>query len=295
MPPSALRKGKFASRALLDLSIIHELFGVNATLYSALSIGQWAEPDDIRRAYLRQGRATLFNCGFIFTKDHSPRNLDDFPEIIRKKFQAVSIAYEVLSQAELRSYYDKHGVVYVIESPASTRRNIKSVRWESFVEEKRIIDAHPDEHSHRARPVGMEGNEQNGEDGWLEQQLQGTEEETDTFSKVDLLDSFSSWSFGSIVEKLGGRKDLLESELKFVERLHENKSLFHKEHQITVQPYQQGNAKTKDNTPALHSPCSVIFGVCTGDTNDSICGLADTFYNLLGLDDEISVPSKAAE
>merc|ERR1711957_62058 len=267
--------------------------------YHVLGIGTWARSADIRRAYLRQGKATLLNCGFTFTKDHSPRNFDDFPEITRKKFQAITTAYEVLSQAKSRTDYDTHGVVYVVESTTNAPRNQhNSVKWMPFVEEKLIVDSHPNEHSHRTPSAAMkEVQEQHG--ALPEPKVQNVEEEIDIPFKRDLIESFENWNVGSLIEKCGGRKDsmhLIESELNFAERLGGKKNPFHKGHQMTIRLYQEGIDKEDDSAPSLHSLCSVIFGQCIGDMDLILgCGLADTLYNVSGHYDEGSVISQAAK
>lgn len=176
--PSALRKGKFttstsnsSSSTILStpahrprsnsLKVIHDLIECDKkndtdskSLYDVLCIGPSADAPTIRRAYLVQGR----KCLAVQTGD-APRNLKDVPTSRRRKFQAVSIAYEILSTPELRSNYDKYGVVCALDNGSSSREqpqqhshelsrsNPNNVRWKAYVEEKVITDAHPDEHS----------------------------------------------------------------------------------------------------------------------------------------------------
>mmetsp|Transcript_11938 Transcript_11938/g.22110 ORF Transcript_11938/g.22110 Transcript_11938/m.22110 type:complete len:381 (-) Transcript_11938:121-1263(-) len=327
LPPSALRKGKFdvsgraQIRPLLDLSIIYDLFGENATLYHVLGIEPWTEAADIKRAYLRQGRATLVHGGFAFTAENAPQNLDDFPQLARKEFQAISIAYEILSNPELRSDYDCHGVVHVQSSTsrtnASESSSQNSVRWKPYVEEKVIIDSHPDEHSRRAVIIEAP-KEQHKEYGWLESHLRGIDKEAEKFLRGDMLDSFDEGitslkkslesligNIGSIDSPLGtdvatavepnednAVSAVIESEpnkqnqTNFMKKLGAKINLFHEEDQITVDSYQQDNMTEKEKSSALHSPCSVtMFGRYMEDMTDSTvraCGLSDSFYNLLG-------------
>ena len=168
-PRSALRRGKFTggSGAIsatqhrrsnsLDVVALNGLFSsgsdtnknnnTTASLYEVLQILPDADGEAVRRAYLSQGR----KCLAVNTSDDSTttphRNLDEVPAIQQRKFQAISIAYEILSTPHLRSDYDKYGVVCAL-SPrsASELQNPNSVRWRPYVEEKIITDSHPNEH-----------------------------------------------------------------------------------------------------------------------------------------------------
>lgn len=150
-PPSALRKGKFdasspKARSKAGLGIIYDAFGENLSLYQVLRIQPSAEAAALRKAYLTQGKAALVNAGVSVTDGVGGlQSLYNVPDEVRKKFQAVSLAYEVLSTPELRSYYDKYRALPVKSSSSLTARS-SSVQWDEFVEEKIIWDSHPDEH-----------------------------------------------------------------------------------------------------------------------------------------------------
>lgn len=151
-PPSALRKGKFdasspKARSKAGLGIIYDAFGENLSLYRVLRIQPSAEAAALRKAYLTQGKAALVNAGVSVTDGVGGlQSLYNIPDDVRKKFQAVSLAYEVLSTPELRSYYDKYRALPVKSSSSLTARS-SSVQWDEFVEEKIIWDSHPDEHN----------------------------------------------------------------------------------------------------------------------------------------------------
>lgn len=138
MPPqSALRKGKFdtsdskLNNLKFDLSEVHDIYGYDYTLYNVLSIERNATASEIRAAYLKKGRDILS------TYPNPSQQNSDFSARNRKQFQAITLAYEILSKEDLRALYDgKFGIA---------RRN--SVQWSKVVEEKVIKDAHPDEHS----------------------------------------------------------------------------------------------------------------------------------------------------
>ncbi len=150
-PPSALRKGKFdvsspKAKSKGGLGIIYDAFGENLSLYKVLRLHPSAEAAELRKAYLTQGKAALVNGGVNMTDGFGGlQNLYSVPGEVRKKFQAVSLAYEVLSTPELRSYYDQYRDLPVKSSSLNTRSS--SVQWDEFVQEKIIWDSHPDEHS----------------------------------------------------------------------------------------------------------------------------------------------------
>ena len=147
-PPSALRKGKFdvsspKAKSKGGLGIIYDAFGENLSLYQVLRIQPSAEAAALRKAYLTQGKAALVHGGVNMTDGMGGlQNLYSVPDEVRKKFQAVSLAYEVLSTPDLRSYYDKYK-----DLPVKSTTRSSSVQWDEFVQEKIIWDSHPDEHS----------------------------------------------------------------------------------------------------------------------------------------------------
>jgi len=137
MPQSALRSGKYdtsnskLNELKFDLSEIHDIYGYDATLYYVLSISRNASAREIKAAYLNRGREIL-----LAGRNSSQPSVSDRS---RKEFQAVSLAYEILSKEDLRALYDGRCSV--------ARKN--SVQWSKVVQEKVIKDAHPNEHSHR--------------------------------------------------------------------------------------------------------------------------------------------------
>lgn len=212
LPPSALRKGKYdtsCGRSVnstpgpsIDLSIIHATYGKDASLYNILRIKPSADNNVIRRAYLLQGRKTLLDhgmarktgsgaCEFV-TPDSVPKKLEDVPAEARRKFQAISIAYEILSTPDLKRAYDANKLSKKL--PVELRRvtSGNSVRWKPFVEEKIIEDQHPDEHSHRRRA---------SDDGWLHSHLQKLDQEAEMFLNGDFLDELDE-SIASMSESL---------------------------------------------------------------------------------------------
>lgn len=208
LPPSALRKGKYDTSCnvssnqptpIIDLSIVHETYGENATLYNVLSVKPSADSDAIRQAYLRQGRKTLMEHGIarkndrgkysFVTPEAAPKKLEDVPEKSRKQFQAISMAYEILSTPDLRRAYDANKLAKRPTAIDAKRAN--NVRWNPYVEEKIIEDSHPDEHSHRKK----------NEDGWLHQHLLRLDQEAEMFLNSDFIDEIDG-SIQSMSESL---------------------------------------------------------------------------------------------
>ena len=77
----------------------------------------------------------------------------------------------------------------------------------------------------------------------------------------------------------------------FVKKLCAEESQFCMEYQITVEPYQRdGGAFVTGKSSAPRSPCSVAdFGACMAGAAIGSCGLSDSFYHLLGRDEERTV------
>lgn len=148
-PPSVLRVGKFGKRQSLEISIIHEVFGENVTLYQVLGIKPSALAADVRKAFLGAGKKALLNGGISTDVGFTPGELLDVPEAARKRFQAISRAYEILSTPELRSEYDMYmyGVVHVQSQSQSLLSSTSgSVEWSTFVEQMIFHDGDLYEH-----------------------------------------------------------------------------------------------------------------------------------------------------
>ena len=137
-PQSALRTGKYdTSNSKLndlkfDLSEIHDTYGYELSLYDVLSIDRNASASEIKASYLNKGREILL-------AGRSTASDSEVTDRSRKEFQAISLAYEILSKEDLRALYDGRCSI--------TRKN--NVQWSKVVHEKVIKDAHPNEHSHR--------------------------------------------------------------------------------------------------------------------------------------------------
>lgn len=223
VPPSALRVGKYdvsgsnrsqtSKRSLLDLSIIYDVFGEDATLYGVLGVKSNADDSDIRAAYLSQGRETLLSANLSVAPDDTPPTLDEVPPLARKRFQAISVAYQILSTPDMKRDYDAWGVVCAPadsapnptyapadSAPNPTIKRQSSIRWNPLVEERVITDADPLEHSHRSKSSRLSRNP--GADGWLESHLFGLDTEAEKILNGSFKEGFDE-SLVSLQESLG--------------------------------------------------------------------------------------------
>lgn len=221
LPPSVLRKGKYTTdasrnRPSINLTFIRETYGKNANLYKVLHIKPSADFGIIRKAYLKQGRKTLLEHGIAHkngdglykftTPEAVPKKLQDVPPEARKKFQAISIAYEILSTPELRRAYDAKEFPDK-RSTADLKRvaSGNSVKWNPHVEEKIILDSHPDEHSHHRK--------KESDGGWLHLHLQRLDQEAEMFLNGDFLDELDE-SITSMSESLSSIGSLMRKGIR---------------------------------------------------------------------------------
>ena len=135
-PPSALRTGKFGKRQSLAIRIIPEVFGENVTLYHVLGIKPSASEAEVRKAYLDLGKKALMNGGISTDVEVRPYDLVEVPEAARKRFQAISRAYQILSTPKLRSAYDLYGDDGFDDYVLSLSPSGGSVKWSPYVEHK---------------------------------------------------------------------------------------------------------------------------------------------------------------
>mmetsp|Transcript_16609 Transcript_16609/g.34062 ORF Transcript_16609/g.34062 Transcript_16609/m.34062 type:complete len:425 (+) Transcript_16609:157-1431(+) len=216
LPPSALRRGKYdplgtgdaslfvPTSRQFDLSLVHAIYGQGACLYRVLQVEPTATDAEIRRAYLRQGRKTLLEQGlaqkndqgqYTFVENHAPRKLDDVPHSARERFQAISIAYEILSQPEMKMEYDSYRSSFQSAEIARTR-SANSVRWRPYVEEKIFHDSDRNERNfHKPQIHKKDG-------GWLESHLRNLDEEAEKFFTGEMFDELDE-SFASMQDSIG--------------------------------------------------------------------------------------------
>ena len=87
-------------------TIVSEAYGEGACLYEAvLGVPKDAAPSQLRKAYYKK-------C-LQYHPDKLSNDLsNDKRELAKKKFQAISLAYTILSDEEKRKEYDESGDLY---------------------------------------------------------------------------------------------------------------------------------------------------------------------------------------
>ena len=87
-------------------TILAEAYGESANLYTdVLKVSADASPSQLRKAYYKR-------CLKYHPDKLSPDITDDERELAKKKFQAISLAYTILSDEEKRKEYDETGDLY---------------------------------------------------------------------------------------------------------------------------------------------------------------------------------------
>ncbi len=124
-------------------------FGEHADLYKdVLQISPDATPRELRICYFRRGREVLSEAGLRGVEDLSAGN--NVSDQAKTRFQAVSMAYEILSKPKWRAMYLKQNLgpytatSYEVSSSVS-QYNRQSVSWNEEVEEL-LYERQPEEH-----------------------------------------------------------------------------------------------------------------------------------------------------
>ena len=87
-------------------TILAEAYGESANLYTdVLNVSSDATPSQLRKAYYKL-------CLKFHPDKQSPNLSNDEKELAKKKFQAISLAYTILSDEEKRKEYDETGDLY---------------------------------------------------------------------------------------------------------------------------------------------------------------------------------------
>ncbi len=87
-------------------TILAEAYGESANLYTdVLKVSSDATPSQLRKAYYKL-------CLKYHPDKQSPNLPNDEKELAKKKFQAISLAYTILSDEEKRKEYDETGDLY---------------------------------------------------------------------------------------------------------------------------------------------------------------------------------------
>jgi curved DNA-binding protein CbpA len=143
---------------------IQEAFGESADLYNdVLRISRLSSPRDLRIAYFRRGREVLSDREYSTSSGTAATVGGNVSGSAKQRFQAVSMAYEILSSPAWKDIYDSRGMEEkdsVKSSPTSapsspvlrrssslgrrSRANQNAVRWNEEVEEL-VFDQDPNE------------------------------------------------------------------------------------------------------------------------------------------------------
>ena len=87
-------------------TIVSEAYGEGACLYeTVLGVSKDASPSQLRKAYYKK-------CLTYHPDKLSTDLSNDERELAKKKFQAISLAYAILSDDEKRKEYDESGEFY---------------------------------------------------------------------------------------------------------------------------------------------------------------------------------------
>eukprot|EP00984_Skeletonema_dohrnii_P001162 scaffold355_cov127-Skeletonema_dohrnii-CCMP3373.AAC.22 len=87
-------------------TILAEAYGESANLYTdVLNVSSDATPSQLRKAYYKL-------CLRFHPDKQSPNLTDNEKELAKKKFQAISLAYTILSDEDKRKEYDETGDLY---------------------------------------------------------------------------------------------------------------------------------------------------------------------------------------
>mmetsp|Transcript_6030 Transcript_6030/g.9850 ORF Transcript_6030/g.9850 Transcript_6030/m.9850 type:complete len:338 (+) Transcript_6030:60-1073(+) len=97
-------------------TILAEAYGESANLYTdVLNVSSDATPSQLRKAYYKL-------CLKYHPDKLSPNLTNDQKELAKKKFQAISLAYTILSDEEKRKEYDETGDLYDDDEDLSSRK-----------------------------------------------------------------------------------------------------------------------------------------------------------------------------
>eukprot|EP00339_Tiarina_fusa_P021622 CAMPEP_0117017712 /NCGR_PEP_ID=MMETSP0472-20121206/13798_1 /TAXON_ID=693140 ORGANISM="Tiarina fusus, Strain LIS" /NCGR_SAMPLE_ID=MMETSP0472 /ASSEMBLY_ACC=CAM_ASM_000603 /LENGTH=648 /DNA_ID=CAMNT_0004722167 /DNA_START=81 /DNA_END=2027 /DNA_ORIENTATION=+ len=184
---------------------IQKGFGENADIFTdVLQVSKDAPSREVRIAYFRRGREVLAEGGFR-TLDQAA-TVSDVSTLVRTRFQAVSMAYEIVSSPRWKSYYLQHGFktpVFddvasvdsadpVLGSSASLpgKYSKPAVRWNGQVEEL-LFEKEPDEHKKPAKEPKKKTKTKRVvvESGHLDEHLQRLDEEASKHFVTDFWDT----------------------------------------------------------------------------------------------------------
>lgn len=105
-------------------TILAEAYGESANLYAdVLKVSPDATPSQLRKAYYKL-------CLKYHPDKLSPSLTNDEKELAKKKFQAISLAYTILSDEEKRKEYDETGDLYDDDEDLPSKEGMK--QWTDY-------------------------------------------------------------------------------------------------------------------------------------------------------------------
>mmetsp|Transcript_13274 Transcript_13274/g.18509 ORF Transcript_13274/g.18509 Transcript_13274/m.18509 type:complete len:694 (+) Transcript_13274:124-2205(+) len=123
------------------VSIITDTYGVSSDLYALLQVPRTATTRDIRISYFRRGRQVLTDTGMVNGGAATSATVGGVSEQAKMRFQAVSMAYEILSDEDMRATYDAFGLQARSEDDAFVNYsgNIKGSQNSPVADFKEVI------------------------------------------------------------------------------------------------------------------------------------------------------------
>ncbi len=98
-------------------TIVSEAYGEGACLYeTVLGVSRDASASELRKAYYKK-------CLTYHPDKLSTELSNDDKELAKKKFQAISLAYAILSDDEKRKEYDESGELYGDDDDFATSKD----------------------------------------------------------------------------------------------------------------------------------------------------------------------------
>ena len=194
------------------LRTIEEAFGPSADLYDdVLKVSWHSSPRDIRIAYFRRGREVLSEGDYLKSAEAVSIG-GSVSNVSKQRFQAVSMAYEILGNSAWKEAYDARGtgepdedyLVKAVGTSATSSPDIRrssslgprrtgtrnAVRWSEEVEEL-MFDQHPTEVVRRSRK-NRKKKEVVVETGELQRHLEQLDKEAEKHFVVDFLDDIEA-------------------------------------------------------------------------------------------------------
>lgn len=204
------------------IDTIIEGFGEDADIFTdVLKAKHDAEPRQLRICYFRRGREILTEGGVPGLDGLAASGGDNVSELTKIRFQAVSMAYEIVSNPAWRAIYSERGLKAVcmkedLKAIYSENNERPSVRWNEHVEEL-LFDLEPDEKTDPNLGKKKKGGKKAKakifieQDEELDEHLAKLDAEAEPHFVTDFFDSLEESLDGLL--KFGGKKSTGKAEL----------------------------------------------------------------------------------